>query len=75
MTDNLRLDSKMARMKSDTVDERETVILFDAWFEVQHPYIQHVVNEHIDSLKKAIPNFGDVSAKVLLTQVYLFVGK
>ncbi len=73
-TPTLRLDIKLGRSR-ETYNDRETVILFDAWLEVQHPYIQHVVQEHIEALTKSIENFGEVSAKVLLSEVYLEVYK
>jgi len=44
---------------------------FDEWLEGQSEAIKDTVQIHIAALVKAIPNLGDKSAKILLSEVYL----
>lgn len=47
------------------------IAAFDEWLEGQPKPVQDTVNGHITKLTKAIPNLGDKSAKILLSEVYL----
>jgi hypothetical protein len=55
--------------------QAQTIAAFDAWQAGQPRDIQIVVEQHIKTLCGEIKNFGADSAKILLTEVYLLVGK
>ena len=52
--------------KSDSM-----IAAFDEWLELQSEAVRDTVHIHIAKLVKAIPNLGDKSAKILLSEVYL----
>jgi len=53
-------------------DEADAKIAaFDEWLGNQSEAVKDTVNLHITALVKAIPNFGEKSAKVLLAEVYM----
>lgn len=55
-------------------DEADAKIAaFDEWLELQIQPVKDTVEHHIYLLTKAIPNFGEKSAKILLSGVYLRV--
>lgn len=47
------------------------IAAFDEWLELQSEAVRDTVHSHIAKLTKAIPNLGDKSAKILLSEVYL----
>jgi len=48
-----------------------TIAAFDEWLAEQNEAVRDTVQIHIAALVKAIPNLGDKSAKILLSEVYL----
>jgi len=57
----------------DELTANRTAYEFDEWVDTLPFEKQEVVNDHLKSLS-VIKNLGTISAKVLLSQVYLFVG-
>ena len=57
----------------DELTANRTAYEFDEWVDNLPYEKQEVVNDHLKSLS-VIKNLGTISAKVLLSQVYLFVG-
>ena len=47
------------------------IAAFDEWLEGQAKPVQVLVDLHIANLVRAIPNLGEKSAKILLSEVYL----
>jgi uncharacterized iron-regulated protein len=47
------------------------ITAFDEWLAEQNEAVKDTVQIHIAALVKAIPNLGDKSAKILLSEVYL----
>jgi hypothetical protein len=48
---------------------------FDEWLETQGDEVKEKVRSHIAALTNGLPNIGEKSAKVLLSEVYLRVRK
>lgn len=57
------------KLSYDDADSK--IAAFDEWLEGQPQPVQDTVNQDIALLTKAIPNFGEKSAKTLLIEVYL----
>ena len=60
-----------SRNKLNYDDADAKIAAFDEWLELQIQPVKDTVNQHIAILVKAIPNFGEKSAKILLSEVYL----
>ncbi len=60
-----------SRSKLNYDDADAKIAAFDEWLEGQTEAVKDTVNIHIAKLVKAIPNFGEKSAKILLSEVYL----
>ena len=57
------------KLNYEEVDNR--VAAFDEWLAGQEQPVKDTVSQHIDALKKAVPNMGEKSAKIVLIEVYL----
>ena len=57
------------KLNYDDADAK--IAAFDEWLELQIQRVKDTVEHHIYLLTKAIPNFGEKSAKILLSEVYL----
>ena len=60
-----------SRNKLNYDDADAKIAAFDEWLELQIQPVKDTVEHHIYLLTKAIPNFGEKSAKILLSEVYL----
>jgi len=57
------------KLSYDAADAK--IAAFDEWLEEQGEAVRDKVRCHIEWLMEAIPNLGDKSAKILLSEVYL----
>ena len=57
------------KLNYDDADSK--IAAFDEWLEGQESPVKDTVYKHIAALTKAIPNLGEKSAKILLSEVYL----
>jgi len=57
------------KLNYDDADSK--IAAFDEWLKKQESPVKDTVYKHIAALTKAIPNLGEKSAKILLSEVYL----
>ena len=57
------------KLSYDEADSK--IAAFDEWLAGQAQPVKDTVSQHIDALKKAVPNMGEKSAKIVLIEVYL----
>ena len=60
-------------MEPKEVNETQIAGLFDEWYNKQPHETKSTVDNHIATIKNSLKNVGDVSAKVLLANVYGFL--